>query len=164
MATLHKKKNVFEMLSPLWALLVTALHVGGIWYVFFITDNYSLYIDYEQYIKHLIRIAVVVVATWSFAPEDAVSVVRHTLYYIVSAGIMCAAMYYYVFNVFDPDNAKRSMLIMYYFAEISGSDIRQYVVKYTIEYSVYICGAVAAFAAIKYKMSASGWIRRKSKK
>lgn len=164
MATLHKGRHILEKLAPLWALLMMALHAGCIWYVFFITENYSLWQDYEQYIKHLIRIAVVVVSTWSFVPEDVTAIVRHTLYYIVAAGISCAAMYYYVFNVFDPEENHNNMLSIYYFlGAIEGGDVRQYVMKYTIEYSVLLCAAVAAFAAIKYKMSISGWIRRSTK-
>lgn len=164
MATLHKSKQIFEKLSPLWALLMTALHVGSIWYIFFITENYSLWADYENYIKHIIRVAVVAVSTWSFVPEDVTAIVRHTLYYIVSAGICCGVMYYYIFSVFDPDSSRSAMVMIYSYVKFTGSGVRQYVMKYTIEYSVYLCGAVAAFAAVKYKMSSAGWIRRRTKK
>lgn len=172
-AIMDRKKNIFEKLSPLWAFLGMALHIGAVWYVlFYKAGSYETAYDYRIYIRYIIWITVVVVSTWSFVPESITAIVRHTMFYLLSAAVCIGAVYYYAQEIFSYDSsAYRNWLL---FADnmsmdelIDGmsSPSRESYIKlsltYAVRYSVYLCGAVAAFAAIKYHMSASGWIKKR---
>jgi len=165
-AMMQRKTNLFEKLAPIWALLGMGLHVGAMWYTFFIERDIMFQDSYHGWIKLLIWIAVTVVSTLSFAPNDVTAVVRHTMFYIVAAGLCLAALYLYVKNVF-PNTVKYREAFVVPGRDLSDlkvltqDDYGMFYVKYAIELSLWLCGTVAAFAAIKYKMSASGWINKR---
>lgn len=158
-ATLHRSRNRFEMLAPLWAFLGMALHIGAIWYVYFYSDSFSLMNDYEGIYRYLIWITVVLPGLLSFVPEDITAIVKHVLYYIVAAGIGIFALYWYAENSFA-DELSEAKRIYLFFNSGGEEDYTKYYVTYAVKYSLGLCAAVAAFCAVKYYLSSTGWINK----
>ncbi|MBR1392894.1 MAG: hypothetical protein IJ561_03555 [Ruminococcus sp.] len=159
-ATMHRSRNRFEMLAPLWAFLGMALHIGAIWYVFFYSDSFSLMNDYNNLYKYLIWSAVVLAGLFSFVPEDLAAIVKHVLYYLVAAGVGLFALYWYAENKFSSELSESKLLI---FIINSGGeeDYAKFYVTYAVKYSLGLCAAVAGFCVIKHYMSSKGWINKK---
>ncbi|MBR6103215.1 MAG: hypothetical protein IKH78_01200 [Ruminococcus sp.] len=161
-AMMQRKKNIFEKLAPLWALLGTALNIGVFLYIYLISDSYEAYDNYNSFLKYIIWAGVVLVSTLSFVPESVTAIVKHTVFYLISSALGVAFVYYYAFNVYDGELTPVRAFLSY----ISSGSTEEYAetcVKTAAEYSLYICGAVAAFCAVKYHMSSSGWINKRIK-
>ena len=155
-AHLHRKKNIFEKLAPLWAVLLMAGHTGAMLYYYFVSGGLELYDTYDPWLKYVIWGAVVIVSTLSFAPEDAAAVVKHTACYIVSGGIFLGVLWWYSHNVFSPDDD----VIVSFMDQYTDVGYVDYYMRYAILSTLGLCGAVAAFCAIKTHLSASGWIKK----
>ena len=171
MATLTRKKNLFEKLAPLWAFLGMVIHVGAVWYVYFHDlSSYKAMNNYDSFLKYLIWAAIIVVAVWSFVPEDITAIVRHLMFWLISGAICVAALYIYVNKYFENDFAPDKLMFFDNMDDIeerlkaysvrSRSDYNEYYLTFAVKYTLGLCGAIAAFCAIKYKMSSSGWIKK----
>lgn len=159
-ANLHRKKNWFELLAPLWAVIGMAAHVGSVWYTYFVSDTFEAIDNYTSFIRYLIWAAVVLTALFSFVPDGIASVARHTVFYLVSAAVFVGLLYWYANNKFSQDEAEARSLYALIMSGLTENDYIKYYLKYAILSSLGLCGAVAAFCAIKLHMSASGWIKK----
>lgn len=173
MATFERKKNLFEKLAPLWAFLGMALHIGAIWFVFFKSDSgYSAVDNYTSYIRYIIWIAIVAAATVSFVPSDVTAIARHAMFWILASAVCIAGLYVYAVKYFEFNAANDSLRLFRGFAgldtegfisvmsRLDKETYTEFIIKKTVIYTLALCGAVTAFAAIKYKMSSSGWINK----
>ncbi|MBR6874429.1 MAG: hypothetical protein IKN17_13065 [Ruminococcus sp.] len=159
-ANMLRKKNWFELLAPLWAVIGMALHAGSIWFVYFHTEDYKTVDNYQSFIRYLIWAAVVLIALFSFAPDGPVSIVRHTVFYLVAAAAGVVFIYWYANNKFTSEDAELRSAWVLFASGLKESDYVKYYLRYTIFSSVGLCAAVGAFCAIKNHMSASGWIKK----
>ena len=159
-AKLHRSRNWFEKLAPLWAVLLMAGHVGAMLYYYFVADGFEPYDTYDPWLKYVIWGAVIIVSTFSFVPEDATAVVRHTVYYIVSGGVFIGVLWWYSHNVFTPEEEETRELMASFMDRYTERGYVGYYMRYAILSTLGLCGAVAAFCAVKTHLSASGWIRK----
>lgn len=169
-AIMNRKKSIFEKLCPLWVFLGMALHIAAVWYVsLYKADSYDTAYNYTTYIRYIIWIAIVVVSTWSFVPESITAIVKHLMTALLSAAVCIMALYYYAQEFFSYSNSVNWMLItnsmsfdelMSVLSEQTKESYVKLTFIYAVRYSLYLCGAVTAFAAIKYHMSSTGWIKK----
>lgn len=158
--TMQRKKNFFEKLAPLWAVLTMGGYVFSVGYFYFAADTFDALNNYNSYLRYIFAALPMLAALLSFVPDGAASIVKHTVYYLVSGGIGLGVLYWYVNNYFtEEENSARALLVL--FATNSAEeDYASYYLKYAIFSVLAICGAVAAFCAIKNHLSASGWIKK----
>ena len=162
-ANLHRKKNVFEKLAPLWAALLMFANAGAMLYYYFAADSFESLDTYNSWLRYLIWAAVVIVAVLSFVPEDAVAVVKHTVFHLVPGCIGVGVIWWYSHNVFTEEDSEARALLALFMSEGIETDYVIYYMKQVIFSTLGVCGAVAAFCAIKTHMSASGWIKKNIK-
>ena len=162
-ANLHRKKNWFEKLAPLWAVILMAGHVGAMLYYYFVADSFEQLDTYNSWLKYVIWGAVVIVAVFSFVPEDITAVVRHTVFYIVSGGVFLGVLWWYSHNVFTPEEGESRAVLAMFMSQFTDTDYVSYYMRYAILSTLGLCAAVAAFCAIKLHLSASGWIKKNVK-
>lgn len=174
MATFERKTNLFEKLAPLWAILGMVLYIGSTWAVFFKDGTEASTVDnYITYYRLIIWAVIVIAATLSFAPTDATAIVRHVMFWLVSAGVCIAVLYFCVNKYFEYIPSRDNIRLMIGYPKkladsimdgVWSADKEEYVnivIKDVVICSFVIVAAVGAFAAIKLKMSMSGWMKKR---
>ena len=147
-ANLHRKKNWFEKLAPLWAVILMAGHVGAMLYYYFVADSFEQLDTYNSWLKYVIWGAVVIVAVFSFVPEDVTAVVRHTVFYIVSGGVFIGVLWWYSHNVFTPEEGESRAVLAMFMSQFTDTDYVSYYMRYAILSTLGLCAAVAAFFSL----------------
>ncbi|MBR4555835.1 MAG: hypothetical protein IKO27_09625 [Ruminococcus sp.] len=157
---MHRSRNWFEKLAPLWAVIGMAVHTFSIWYVYFRAEGLEVIDNYQSFARYIIWAAVVLAALFSFVPDSVVSIARHTVFYLVSAAVGVGFLYWYANNRFSAEEAKARSVWVLVVSGLEEDDYVRYYLKYAILSSAGLCGAVAAFCAIKYHLSSTGWIKK----
>ena len=158
--TMQRKKNIFEKLAPLWAVLTMGGYVFSVGYFYFVADTFESLNAYNSYLRYIFAALPMLAAVFSFVPDGIESVVKHTAFYLVSGGAGVGVLYWYVNNYFtEEENSARALLALF-ISNSADEDYASYYLKYAVFSVLAVCGAVAAFCLIKNHLSASGWIKK----
>lgn len=163
MAEMHRKKNLFEKLAPLWAVIAMAGYAGSIIYYYFVSDTFEALDTYDSWLRYLIMAGVILLAFFSFVPEDVTAVIRHTVFYLVAGAAGIGVIYWYANNVFTPEQAESRKLLAVFMSNFNEDDYVSYYLKYSIITTIMLCAVVAAFCGAKLYMSSQGWIKKNIK-
>ncbi len=158
--TMTRRKNIFEKLAPLWAVIMMALQVGSVLYTYFISDSFEAMNNYTGFIRYIIWTAAVLAAIFSFVPDSVTAIARHTMFYLLSGAVFLVVLYWYANNVFTEEQAQERAVLVMFMSEYTDTDYVKYYVEYGVFSTLGLTGAVAAFCAIKYHLSAAGWIQK----
>ncbi len=158
--TMERKKNLFEKLAPLWAVIMMGLHVGAILYTYFISDSFDALNNYTSFIRYIIWAATVLAALFSFVPDSITAIVRHTMFYLLSGAVFVGVLYWYANNRFSEEDAEARALLALFMSGYTDTDYVQHYVEYAIYSTLGLSAAVAAFCAVKYHLSSTSWIKK----
>lgn len=156
MARLHKNKNLFQKLALPLAVIVTAVNVLALWYVYYYKIDFVYFYYYEKYVKYAVWVVYEVVFFFSFAANNATEFARHVMYYFIAAAVGCAAVFIWAENCFDM--SKLNVYWQMYLSQVG--DYKLSVFRRLVLNSVVLVFCGALFCGIKYKNNNSGWLRK----
>ncbi len=158
MATLFRKKNIFQKLAPLWAALTAAAHSLVCWYVYFGSQDLDLIYRYELYLRYPLWLVCVVILTVSFCPNSTAELAKQFTIFLTAYVAGCGAIYFWAQNYFRPDTQS---LFWQLYSQIYNtySYSREMFVKIALN-SLGIVFIGGLFCAFRLGKNNSDWLRK----